>query len=597
MDRRLIRNFCIIAHVDHGKSTLADRILEYAGAVSDRDKRDQMLDTMELERERGITIKAQAACFNYTAADGAVYRLNLVDTPGHVDFSYEVSRALTACEGALLVVDAAQGVEAQTIANLHKALDADLEILPVLNKIDLPGADVDSTIEQLHDLFGCDPDECLLASAKTGEGTAEILSAIIARVPPPAGDPDAPLSALVIDSIYDTYRGVVAYFRIFDGTVKEGDIIRLMARGMDYEVSEVGVFTPAMKRVGELSAGDVGYLMANIRQVKDLSIGDTITHKSRPAAAPLPGYKPAKSMVFCGMYPTESHEYELLRDCLERLNLNDSAFHFEPETSAALGFGYRCGFLGMLHMDIVQERLEREYNLSLVITAPNVVYRVKTKKGELLEFDNPSKLPPANLIDEIAEPYIHATIITPNEYVGPVMKLAMDRRGIDRGSEFLPGGRVIMKYDFPLAEVILDFHDKIKTISRGYASFDYEFADFRPGKIVKLDILVNGDPVDALSVMVHREKAQEKGRQLVEKIRKVIPRQQYDVAIQAALGGQIIARETVKALRKNVTAKCYGGDITRKRKLLERQKEGKKRMKQIGSVVIPQEAFMAILDI
>ncbi len=597
MDRKLIRNFSIIAHVDHGKSTLADRILEFSGAVSDREKRDQMLDTMDLERERGITIKAQSACFNYKAADGQVYRLNLVDTPGHVDFAYEVSRALTACEGALLVVDAAQGVEAQTIANLHKALDANLEIIPVINKIDLPGADPDGTIEQLHDLIGCDPDECLLASAKTGQGTAEILEAVIARVPPPGGDPDAPLSALVIDSIYDTYRGVVAYFRIFDGTVREGEIIRLMARDMDFEVTEVGVFTPAMKRMGELAAGDVGYLMANIRVVKDLHIGDTITHAKRPAAAPLPGYKPAKSMVFCGMYPTEAHEYELLRDCLERLNLNDSAFHFEPETSAALGFGYRCGFLGMLHMDIVQERLEREYGLSLVITAPNVVYRIRTRRGEELEVDNPSKLPPPNLIEEISEPYIHATVITPNEFVGAVMKLAMDRRGVDKGSEFLPGGRVIMKYDFPLAEVILDFHDKIKTISRGYASFDYEFSDFRPGKVVKLDILVNGDPVDALSVMVHREKAQEKGRQLTERIRKVIPRQQYDVAIQAALGGQIIARETVKALRKNVTAKCYGGDITRKRKLLERQKEGKKRMKQVGSVSIPQEAFMAILDI
>ena len=597
MEQSHIRNFSIIAHVDHGKSTLADRILEFAGAVTDRDKRDQMLDTMDLERERGITIKAQAACFTYHSQDGQEYRLNLVDTPGHVDFAYEVSRALIACEGALLVVDAAQGVEAQTVANLQKALDCNVEIIPVINKIDLPGADPERVMEQLHDLIGCDPSEFILTSAKTGEGTSEVLEAIIKRVPPPSGLPDAPLKALVIDSIYDVYRGVVAYFRVFDGAVEENDNIRLMAQGDEFEVSEVGVFTPVMKRVGRLSAGMVGYLMANIREVSDLRIGDTITLAKNRTEKPLPGYQPAKSMVYCGLYPTEAADYELLRDCLEKFNLNDAAFHFEPESSAALGFGFRCGFLGMLHMDVVQERLEREYNLSLVTTAPNVVYRVETKRGEMIEVDNPAKLPAMNHIESIHEPYIHATIITPNEYVGAVMKLAMDRRGIDTGSEFLTGGRVIMKYDFPLAEVILDFHDKIKTISRGYASFDYELADFRPEKIVKLDILVNGDPVDALSIMVHRDKAQEKGRHLAERMRKVIPRQQYDVAIQAALGGQIVARETVKALRKNVTAKCYGGDITRKRKLIERQKEGKKRMKQVGSVSIPQEAFMAILDI
>jgi GTP-binding protein LepA len=597
MKQRLIRNFSIVAHVDHGKSTLADRILEFTGSVSDRDKKAQMLDTMDLERERGITIKAQSACFTYNAQDGQEYLLNLVDTPGHVDFAYEVSRSLVACEGALLLVDAAQGIEAQTIANLYKAMDCDVEIIPVINKIDLPGADPDGVIQQLNDLMGCEPEEVVLASAKTGEGTQEVLEAIVSRIPPPQGSADEPLQALVIDSIHDTYRGVVAYFRIFKGAVKEGDIIHLMANKEEFEVSEVGVFTPALKRTGSLSSGEVGYLMANIRRLEDLNVGDTITLAKNKTSEPLPGYQPAKSMVYCGLYTTDAHEFETLRECLEKLHLNDSSLHFEPESSAALGFGFRCGFLGMLHMEVVQERLERDYDLSLITTAPGVIYKVKNKKGEVREVDNPGMMPPPEQIETIYEPYIHGTIITPNEYVGAIMKLAMDRRGIEGVSEYLTGGRVILKYDFPLTEVILDFHDKIKTISRGYASFDYELADFRPGKIVRLDVLVNKEPVDALTVMVHRDKAQEKGRSLVTKIRKAIPRQQYDVAIQAALGGQIVARETVKAMRKNVTAKCYGGDISRKRKLIERQKEGKKRMKQVGSVTIPQEAFMAILDL
>lgn len=591
------RNFCIIAHIDHGKSTLADRLLEVTGTVTGKDLREQVLDSMDLERERGITIKSQAARLFYTAKDGQTYTLNLIDTPGHVDFSYEVSRSLQACEGALLVVDAAQGVEAQTVANLYKAIDQGCEIIPIINKIDLPGADPDNVILQLHDLIGCEPEEVILASAKTGTGIGDVLEAIVSRIPPPSGNPDAPLRALVIDSIYDTYRGVVAYFRIVDGAVREGDEILLWSTRQEYEVSEVGVFNPKMFRTGELGTGQVGYLMATIRSVHDLHVGDTITLARHRAESPLPGYEPPKSMVFCGFYPTEASEFDALRDSLEKLQLNDASFHFEPESSAALGFGFRCGFLGMLHMEVIQERLEREFEQSLVMTAPNVIYQVLTTKGEVVEVDNPSRLPPQNLIAEIREPYVYATILTEQTYVGPILRLVQDRRCTDKGMEFLPGGRVIMRYEFPLAEIILDFYDKLKNVSRGYASFDYDLADYRKGDVVRLDILVNGDPVDALSVIVHRDKAYQRGKQLVERIRKVIPRQMFDVAIQAAIGSRIIARETVKALRKNVTAKCYGGDITRKRKLLERQKEGKRRMKQVGGVEIPQEAFMAILNV
>ncbi|RJP24435.1 MAG: elongation factor 4 [Candidatus Omnitrophota bacterium] len=597
MKQKNVRNFSIIAHIDHGKSTLADRILEMTDSVTNREMREQFLDSMDLERERGITIKAQAVRVFYKANDGDTYHLNLIDTPGHVDFTYEVSRSLAACEGAVLVVDAAQGVEAQTVANLYKAIEQNLEIIPVLNKIDLPNADLESAIHQIHELIGSTEEEIIHASAKTGLGVREILEAIVKRIPPPQGDPDAPPRALVIDSIFNMFRGVIAYVRIIDGSFAKGDPVYLMAADEKYEIEELGIFTPKMKPVERLETGEVGYIIAGIRDISDLHIGDTITHLKNRASKPLPGYQNPKSMVFCGLYPVNPDDFEVLRASLEKLRLNDSSFHFEPETSAALGFGFRCGFLGMLHMEVIQERLEREFNLSLITTAPNVSYEVVTNKGELILVENPTDLPPPNHLQEIREPYIEATVITATEYIGGIMKLSMDRRGIDKGMEYLSTDRVLMRYEFPLSEVILDFYDKLKSISRGYASFDYEFMDYRPGPLVKLDLLLNGNPVDALSVIVHRDKAYNKGKSLTEKLREVVPRQQYDVAIQAAVGSKIIARETVKALRKNVIAKCYGGDITRKRKLLERQREGKRRLKNIGNIEIPQEAFMAILDI
>lgn len=597
MPKDLTRNFSIIAHIDHGKSTLADRILEFTRAVSDREMREQVLDSMDLERERGITIKAQAARISYSASGGETYSLNLIDTPGHVDFHYEVSRSLAACEGAVLVVDAAQGIEAQTIANLYKAIEENLTIIPVLNKIDLPVADPESVRDQVVELIGCEPEEVLSVSAKDGTGVEEVLETIVSRVPPPSGNAEEPLRALVVDSIYNIYRGVVAYIRVIDGDVKEGQHIRMMATGQEYEVLEVGVFTPKMVRTGHLNSGEVGYFIANIKEVKDLRVGDTVTDAKTPAESMLPGYQPVLPVVFCGLFPVESHQYGELRDALEKLHLNDSAFQFEPETSAALGFGFRCGFLGTLHMEIAQERLEREYDLDLVITAPNVVYELALTSGETIQIDNPADLPPTTEIAEFREPFIHATIICDQESVGGVMKICSERRGESKGMEYLPGNRVIMRYDLPLSEVVLDFHDKLKAISRGYASYDYEMIGFRAGKLVKLDILLNGEPVDALSLIVHDEKAYPRGKVLVTKLRKVVPRQLFDVAIQAAIGNKIISRETVKALRKNVTAKCYGGDITRKRKLLERQKEGKRRMKQVGNVELPQDAFLAVLDV
>ncbi len=597
MPQELIRNFSIIAHIDHGKSTLADRILEITRTLSEREMREQVLDSMDLERERGITIKAQAARISYQAQDGKTYVLNLIDTPGHVDFHYEVSRSLAACEGAILVVDAAQGVEAQTIANLYKAVDEGLEIIPVMNKLDLPNADPESTRGQIVELVGCDEDHVLAVSAKDGSGVAEVLETVVRRVPPPSGDPEASLRALVVDSIYNIYRGVVAYVRVMDGALFEGQKIRLMATEQEHEVLEVGVFTPKMARTGRLETGEVGYFIANMKTVADLRVGDTVTDARNPAAEMLPGYQPVHPVVFCGLFPVESSMYEELRDALEKLNLNDSAFQFEPETSAALGFGFRCGFLGTLHMEIVQERLEREFDMDLVITAPNVVYELLLSNGDVVQIDNPAQLPDPGRIEEFREPFIHATIITDQESVGGILKICSDRRGETKGMEYLPGNRVILRYDLPLAEVVLDFHDKIKSISRGYASYDYEVCGFRAGDLVKLDILLNGDPVDALSLIVHREKAYARGKALAEKLRKVVPRQLFEVAIQAAIGNKVIARENVRALRKNVTSKCYGGDITRKRKLLQRQREGKKRMKQVGNVELPQDAFLAVLNV
>jgi GTP-binding protein LepA len=597
MPQELIRNFSIIAHIDHGKSTLADRILEVTRALSEREMREQVLDSMDLERERGITIKAQAARLSYQSADGKTYVLNLIDTPGHVDFHYEVSRSLAACEGAVLVVDAAQGVEAQTIANLYKAVNEGLTIIPVLNKIDLPNADPEAVRGQVVELVGCEPEEILCVSAKDGTGVAEVLDAIVRKVPPPSGRPLETLRALVVDSIYNVYRGVVAYVRVMDGFIAEGQKIRLMATEQEHEVLEVGIFTPKMARTGKLEAGEVGYFIANIKTVADLRVGDTVTDARNPAKEMLPGYQPVLPVVFCGLFPVESSQYEELRDALEKLHLNDSAFQYEPETSAALGFGFRCGFLGTLHMEIVQERLEREYNLSLVVTAPNVGYELLLTNDEVVQIDNPAQLPHASKIEEFREPFIHATIITDQDSVGGILKICSERRGETKGMEYLPGNRVIIRYDLPLAEVVLDFHDKIKSVSRGYASYDYEVSGFRAGPLVKLDILLNGEAVDALSLIVHEDKAYNRGKALAEKLRQVVPRQLFDVAIQAAIGNKIIARENVKALRKNVTAKCYGGDITRKRKLLQRQREGKKRMKQVGNVELPQDAFLAVLNV
>ncbi len=592
-----IRNFSIIAHIDHGKSTLADRLLEFTGAVSEREKTDQILDSMDLERERGITIKASPVCLRYLAKDGKEYKLNLIDTPGHVDFTYEVSRSLGACEGALLVVDAAQGVEAQTVANVHMALDHDLEVLPVINKIDLPSADPERVRKDIEDIIGLDASCAILASAKEGIGTQEILEGIINHFPPPKGDPDAPLRALIIDSWFDPYHGAVVMMRIFDGTIGKGTKIRMMSSGRVFEVTRVGIYAPAPVEVVEMKAGEVGFLMAGIKEVKETRIGDTITADERPASEPLAGFKPMKPMVFSGLYPTDATEYQGLRDALEKLQLNDSSFTFEPETSQALGFGFRCGFLGLLHMDIVRERLEREFALRLITTAATVVYRVITTTGQTLLIDNPVKLPSESDIEQIEEPVIQATIHLPQEFLGGVLGICEEKRGSQKEIRYLGPKRVMLVYELPLNEIVVDFYDRLKSVSRGYASMDYEIAGYRPAELVKLDVRINGDVVDAMSMIVHRDKAYYRGRELVQRMRQLIPRQLFEVVIQAAIGSRIIARESVKPLRKNVTAKCYGGDITRKRKLLERQKEGKKRMKQVGKVEIPQEAFLAALKV
>jgi len=595
VDAQRIRNFSVIAHIDHGKSTLADRFLEITGALQAREMEAQVLDAMDLERERGITIKAHPVRLTYAAKDGQNYVLNLIDTPGHVDFSYEVTRSLAACEGALLLVDASQGVEAQTLANAYLAVENDLEIIPVINKIDLPSAQPEEARRQISDIIGLDGDHALLASAKQGTGVPEILEAIVHRLPAPKGDPEAPLKALIFDSWYDPYRGVVIVVRVIDGVLRPFMKVRLMAEGQDYESLTVGVFNPKSVEVNELGVGEVGFLVANIKKISDAKIGDTITESARPALEPFPGFKPLKPMVFAGFYPVEGHEYPELRDALEKLRLNDASFFYEPETSAALGFGFRCGFLGLLHMEIVQERLEREFDMDLVTTAPGVLYRVTTTDGEVQEIDSPAKLPDAGQIETIEEPVITAMIMTPAEHVGGILQLCQDKRGVQKKLEYLSADRVLITYELPFNEVVLDFYDKLKTISRGYGSLDYHVTGYWPSPLVKLDILVNGDPVDALSIIVHRDMAYERGRALASKMRELIPRQMFEVAIQAAIGGRIIARESVKAMRKNVLAKCYGGDITRKRKLLEKQKEGKKRMKRVGKVEIPQEAFLAVL--
>jgi GTP-binding protein LepA len=592
-----IRNFSIIAHIDHGKSTLADRLLEFTGAVSAREKADQILDSMDLERERGITIKASPVCLSYQAKDGREYRLNLIDTPGHVDFTYEVSRSLAACEGALLVVDAAQGVEAQTVANVHMALDHNLEILPVINKIDLPSADPERVKKEIEDVIGLDASNAILASAKEGIGTEDILEGIVRQFPPPSGNPDGPVRALIIDSWFDPYHGAVVMMRVFDGVVRNGMRIRMMSSGRAFEVTRLGVFAPAPREVDKIGAGDVGFLMAGIKEVTETRIGDTITAEEFPAGQPLPGFKPLKPMVFSGLYPTDANLYQGLRDALEKLRLNDSSFTFEPETSQALGFGFRCGFLGLLHMDIVRERLEREFTLSLITTAATVVYRVTKTTGETLQIDNPVKLPPEGDIEQIEEPVIQATVHLPQEFLGGVLSLCEEKRGTQKEIRYLGPKRVMLIYELPLNEIVVDFYDRLKSVSRGYASMDYEIAGYRPADLVKLDVRINGDVMDAMSMIVHREKAYHRGRDLVQRMRALIPRQLFEVVIQAAVGSRIIAREAVKPLRKNVTAKCYGGDITRKRKLLEKQKEGKKRMKQVGKVEIPQEAFLAALKV
>ncbi len=595
MDPRFIRNFSVIAHIDHGKSTLADRFLEMTGALQAREMEAQVLDAMDLERERGITIKAHPVRLHYTADSGEKYVLNLIDTPGHVDFSYEVTRSLAACEGALLLVDASQGVEAQTLANAYLAVDNSLEIIPVINKIDLPSAQPDEARRQLTEIVGLPGESAILASAKVGTGVHDILEAIVKRLPPPTGVPEAPLKALIFDSWYDPYRGVVIVVRVIDGTIRKGMKITFMAEGQDYEAEQLGIFTPKAVPVDELGVGEVGFLVANVKKISDAKIGDTITETNRRTLAPFPGFKELKPMVFAGFYPVEGHEYPLLRDALEKLRLNDASFFYEPETSLALGFGFRCGFLGLLHMEIVQERLEREFDIDLVTTAPGVLYRVTTTDGVVQEIDSPAKLPDAGRIDRIEEPVITAMILTPVEHVGGILQLCQDKRGVQKSIEYLASDRVLITYDLPFNEVVLDFYDRLKTISRGYASLDYHVTGYWPSPLVKLDILVNGDPVDALSIIVHRDMAYDRGRALAAKMRELIPRQMFEIAIQAAIGGRIIARESVKALRKNVLAKCYGGDISRKRKLLEKQKEGKKRMKRVGKVEIPQDAFLAVL--
>ncbi|URR36019.1 translation elongation factor 4 [Thermosynechococcus sp. HN-54] len=590
-----IRNFSIIAHIDHGKSTLADRLLQFTGTVDPREMKEQFLDNMELERERGITIKLQAARMTYTSRDGETYILNLIDTPGHVDFSYEVSRSLAACEGALLVVDASQGVEAQTLANVYLALEHNLEIIPVLNKIDLPGAEPDRVKAEIEEIIGLDCSQAVLASAKEGIGIEEILESIVHLVPPPRDTVDQPLRALIFDSYYDAYRGVVVYFRVMDGVVRKGDRIRLMAAGKEYEIDELGVLAPHQKPVDSLHAGEVGYLAAAIKAVGDARVGDTITLAQNPAKEPLPGYAEAKPMVFCGLFPTDADQFEDLREALEKLKLNDASLHYEPETSSAMGFGFRCGFLGLLHMEIIQERLEREYNLDLIITAPSVVYRVTTVKGEVLMIDNPSLLPEPQYREKIEEPYVQLEMITPETYVGTLMELAQSRRGIFKDMRYLTQGRTTLVYEIPLAEIVTDFFDEMKSRSRGYASMEYHLIGYRPNDLVKLDILINNDPVDSLAAIVHRDKAYYVGRALVSKLKDLIPRHQFKIPIQAAIGSRVIASESIPALRKDVLAKCYGGDVTRKRKLLEKQKAGKKRMKAIGRVDVPQEAFMAVL--
>ena len=592
-----IRNFCIIAHIDHGKSTIADRLLERTGTITPREmKFNQVLDDMDLEQERGITIKLHAIQMHYRAADGDTYTLNLIDTPGHVDFSYEVSRSLAACEGAILVVDASQGVEAQTISNLYLAIDAGLEIIPVINKIDLPSATIDTVKGQIRDLIGCRDDEIILASAKANIGIDEILEAVVRRIPPPSGDPALPLRALIFDSVFDAFRGSVVYIRVVEGTLREGDRIMFFHTGKPFDAEEVGVLEMKRLRTGELAAGNVGYLIAGVRDVHDTKVGDTVTAAAHPAQSALPGYKEVKPMVFSGVYPTNAEDFEDLRSSIAKLQLNDSSLVYQPETSTALGFGFRCGFLGLLHMEIVQERLEREYNQNIINTVPNVEYRVTKTGGDVVLVDNPSTMPPLGEVAMVEEPFVKAQIIVPVEYVGNIMKLCMDRRGVYRNTTYLDPTRADITYEMPLSEIIFDFYDKLKSTSRGYASFDYDLLDFRESDLVKLDILLNGESVDAFSCIVHRDKAHDWGKKLCGKLRKLIPRQMFDVAIQAAIGSKVVARESISAMRKNVLAKCYGGDISRKRKLLEKQKEGKKRMKQVGRVEIPQEAFLAVLS-
>ncbi|MEW6540476.1 MAG: translation elongation factor 4 [Bacillota bacterium] len=597
VERDRIRNFCIIAHIDHGKSTLADRLLEHTGALVGRRMQEQVLDQMDLERERGITIKLQAVRLAYRARDGRDYQLNLIDTPGHVDFSYEVSRSLAACEGALLVVDAGQGIEAQTLANVNLALDHHLTIIPVINKIDLASAEPDRVRRELEDVIGLDGADAVLASAKRGDGVEEILERIVRDVPPPGGDPAAPLRALIFDSHYDPYRGVIAYFRLMDGRLSPGEPVRMMATGREFEVSELGVFTPAPVAVDELRAGEVGFMAAGIKNVKDCRVGDTVTAARRPAATPLPGYRKAKPMVYCGLFPVEGAEFEKVRDALDRLSLNDASLVYEPETSTALGFGFRCGFLGLLHMEIIQERLEREYGLDLITTAPSVVYRVTRSNGAVLEIRNPSEMPPAHEIEKMEEPFVLTALLLPQDYIGPVMELCRDRRGTFRNMEYISTRRVLITYEMPLAEIIYDFFDRLKSATRGYASMDYDLLGYQESDLVRVDILVTGERLDALSIIVHRDRAYHRSKIIVERLRDLIPRQMFEIVIQAAIGQRVIARESIRALRKAVLEKCYGGDVTRKRKLLEKQKEGKKRMKQVGHVQIPQEAFMSVLSI
>ena len=597
MQNKHIRNFSIIAHIDHGKSTIADRLIEYTGTLSQREMEAQVLDNMDLERERGITIKAQTVRLDYQGKDGEMYELNLIDTPGHVDFTYEVSRSLAACEGALLVVDAAQGVEAQTLANVYMALEHDLEIIPVINKIDLPSAEPERVKQEIEDVIGLDTSDAVMASAKTGIGIEEILDAIVEHIPAPQGESEKPLKALIFDSYFDSYKGVIAHIRVMEGHIKQGMQLKMMATGKVFEVTDVGCFRPAPVDIGGLDAGEVGFVAGSLKNVRDVRVGDTITAVENPTSEPLPGYRGVTPMVYCGLYPVDSSDYDNLKDALEKLQLNDAALVFEPETSIALGFGYRCGFLGLLHMDVVQERLEREYHMKLITTAPSVIYHVHKTNGEMLKVDNPSKLPPPTEIEFIEEPYVKATVIVPNDYVGAVMEISQEKRGEYKSMDYLDVNRVMIIYHIPLSEIIYDYFDRLKSATRGYASLDYELADYQESKLVKLDILLNGDPVDALSTIVHTERAALRGRQLAAKLKEIIPQQMFEIPIQAAVGNKIIARENVRAMRKDVLAKCYGGDISRKRKLLEKQKEGKKRMKAVGSVEVPQEAFMAILKI